>query len=117
MLKIQPVKLTFNGNFSLQSFLPVRLDLSSHPVVLQVDTSIVQLTENPSICAAVSKQLTILLNKQPKEDEMYPALLKEVATVIFEQGVGDPQFRYAGGKLVQHLCENVDGFSEHLFTM
>lgn len=81
----------------------IQPEYSSHPVILQVDTAVVQLTGSPNKYDAVARQLTQILSWQVKEEN----LMKEVVAVIFEQGVGEANFRFTGGKLCEHLVKNV----------
>ncbi|XP_042878145.1 polyadenylate-binding protein-interacting protein 1-like [Penaeus japonicus] len=74
-----------------------------HPVVLQVNNVVVQLTLKPNRFDQVARQLTTILSWQVQD----AFLMKEVITVIFEQGVGEVNFRYSGARLCQHLSKNI----------
>ncbi|XP_037785791.1 polyadenylate-binding protein-interacting protein 1-like [Penaeus monodon] len=74
-----------------------------HPVVLQVNNLVVQLTIKPNKFDQVARQLTTILSWQVQD----AFLMKEVITVIFEQGVGEVNFRYSGARLCQHLSKNI----------
>ncbi|KAF2354982.1 MIF4G-like type 3 [Trinorchestia longiramus] len=85
------------------SLIQIQPELACHPVVVQVDTAVVQLSGNPSKYDSIAHQLTRLLSWEIKEEN----LMREVVTVIFEQGVGEANFRFTGGKLCEHLVKNV----------
>lgn len=74
-----------------------------HPVVLQVNNLVVQLTMKPNKFEQVARQLTTIFSWQVQD----AFLMKELITVIFEQGVGEVNFRYSGARLCQHLAKHV----------
>ncbi|KAK7069737.1 hypothetical protein SK128_028043 [Halocaridina rubra] len=51
----------------------------------------------------VARQLTTILSWQVSDT----FLMKELITVIFEQGVGEMNFRYSGARLCQHLAKHI----------
>lgn len=85
------------------SLIPIQPEFATHPVIIQVDTAVVQLTSNPTKFDNVARNLTNTVSWQVKEEN----LMKEVVTVIFEQGVGEANFRFTGGKLCEYLAKNV----------
>lgn len=74
-----------------------------HPVVVQVNNLVVQLTLKPNRFEQIARQLTTIFTWQVQDTY----LMKELITVIFEQGVGEVNFRYSGARLCQHLSKNV----------
>lgn len=80
-----------------------QIQYTCHPVVVQVNNLVVQLTIKPNRFDQIARQLTTILTWQVKD----AYLMKELITVIFEQGVGEVNFRYSGAKLCQHLSKNV----------
>ncbi|KAK3875000.1 hypothetical protein Pcinc_015569 [Petrolisthes cinctipes] len=74
-----------------------------HPVVLQVNNLVVQLTLKPNKFDQVARQLTTIFSWQVQD----AFLMKELITVIFEQGVGELNFRYSGARLCQHLSKSI----------
>lgn len=74
-----------------------------HPVVLQVNNLVVQLTMKPNKFDQVARQLTAIFSWQVQDGY----LMKELITVIFEQGVGEVNFRYSGARLCQHLAKHI----------
>lgn len=74
-----------------------------HPVVLQVNNLVVQLTMKPNKFEQVARQLTTIFSWQVQDS----FLMKELITVIFEQGVGEVNFRYSGARLCQHLAKHI----------
>ncbi|XP_045604386.1 polyadenylate-binding protein-interacting protein 1 [Procambarus clarkii] len=74
-----------------------------HPVVLQVNNLVVQLTIKPNRFDQIARHLTTIFTWQVQD----AFLMKELITVIFEQGVGEVNFRYSGARLCQHLSKNV----------
>ncbi|XP_018007605.1 putative uncharacterized protein DDB_G0271606 [Hyalella azteca] len=85
------------------SLIQIQPELAGHPVVIQVDSAVVTLSTSPSKYESIAPQLTRLLSWKIEEEN----LMREVVTVIFEQGVGEPNFRFTGGKLCEHLVKNV----------
>ncbi|XP_042234310.1 polyadenylate-binding protein-interacting protein 1-like isoform X2 [Homarus americanus] len=80
-----------------------QIHYTCHPVVLQVNNLVVQLTLKPNRFEQVARQLTTIFTWQVQD----AFLMKELITVIFEQGVGEVNFRYSGARLCQHLSKNV----------
>lgn len=74
-----------------------------HPVVLQVNSLVVQLSLKPNKFNHIAMQLTTICTWQVPD--MF--LMKEVIAVIFEQGVGEENFRYSGARLCQYLSQHV----------
>ncbi|XP_050732761.1 uncharacterized protein LOC127006649 isoform X3 [Eriocheir sinensis] len=74
-----------------------------HPVVLQVNNLVVQLTLKPNRFEQIARQLTAVFSWQVQDT----FLMRELIAVIFEQGVGEVNFRYNGARLCQHLGKNV----------
>ncbi|CAL4096300.1 unnamed protein product [Meganyctiphanes norvegica] len=80
-----------------------QMQYMNHPVILQVNKLVVQLTYKPNKFDQVARQLTTTLSWQVTD----AFLMKEVITVIFEQGVGEVNFRYSGARLCQYLAKNI----------
>lgn len=103
----------FSGNASPQglqnqvSASPVipqpQMQYMNHPVILQINKLVVQLTFKPNKFEQISRQLSTSLSWQVTD----AFLMKEVITVIFEQGVGEVNFRYSGARLCQYLAKNI----------
>ncbi|KAG0727143.1 Polyadenylate-binding protein-interacting protein 1 [Chionoecetes opilio] len=74
-----------------------------HPVVLQVNNLVVQLTLKPNKFEHIARQLTGIFSWQVQDE----FLMRELIAVIFEQGVGEVNFRYNGARLCQHLGKHV----------
>ncbi|XP_076068261.1 polyadenylate-binding protein-interacting protein 1-like isoform X2 [Oratosquilla oratoria] len=80
-----------------------QVEYMNHPVILCVNNLVVQLTMKPDRFEPIARQLTTILTWQVKN----VCLMKEVVTVIFEQGVGEVNFRYSGARLCEFLSKNV----------
>jgi len=80
-----------------------QMQYMNHPVILQINKLVVQLTYKPNKFDQVARQLTTTLSWQVTD----AFLMKEVITVIFEQGVGEVNFRYSGARLCQYLAKNI----------
>ncbi|KAL7645377.1 UNVERIFIED_CONTAM: hypothetical protein RMT77_003763 [Armadillidium vulgare] len=75
---------------------------ATHPLILCVSDLVVKLSYKPHRFSQIATKMASLFTKLVRKD-----IMKEVIAVIIEQGIGEPNFRFIGGRLCQHLSKNV----------
>jgi len=79
--------------------------------MIEVNNILAHMADNPTKLQQHCSRIANLLNQHAANF----GLIVEVAFSIADQGIADSKFRYHGGKLCEHLCDEVARFDEALY--